>query len=101
MIKLKINDKTYGFEKEEIEKGLIDPVFSNLQAKVEDLGMLKGTINSLIGSLLTSKGIVKSAEQKALNNIEFAFIHATSGIMNGLDGKTITLTAKEVENGEE
>lgn len=100
MIKLQIEGKTYGVEKEYLEEVLFQQGFEQVQKSVEGMGSMKGLLNSSLGVMLPQMGFKKTEEYKHLSNVEFAFAVAFSTMVNSLDGKTIDLPVKEVEDNE-
>lgn len=97
MIKIKVNDKVYGFEKEEIEGQFINAGVGKLNDAFDNMGAMKGTVKSSLNVLFMAMGINKPKELQDMDNVEFATRLAVETLLTSLEGQTIEIKAKEVQ----
>jgi hypothetical protein len=98
MIKIKVNEKTYGFERDEVEQVLLNGVVDKLKATQDGKGMMmRQTVKSALTMIMPMMGIKKPKEYEDMDNIEFMTRFAVTLLLEELEKANVELTAKEVE----
>lgn len=93
VIKLKINDKVFEFERAMFEERFTE----NGIGKLKDIELTKNPlVKSSLGMVLTMMGIKKPKEFEEMDNIEFIARVAVTSILDTLESYTVELEGKEV-----